>query len=115
MVARRNGHPISSAMIAPGAHAKLRSSREDRSMAHGNPPFNVEAALCHPSYCFAERNDVVAHPQLSRDVKLAVLREWEQDARRLSTSESEGMGGGEESMLGRVEAAIQILVHEQSR
>jgi hypothetical protein len=84
-------------------------------MTHGNPPFNVEAALRHPSSCFAEPNDVVAHPQLSRDVKLAILREWEQDARRLSTSESEGMGGGEESMLGRVEAAIQILVHEQSR
>jgi hypothetical protein len=47
-------------------------------------------------------------------VKLAILREWEQDARRLSTSESEGMGGGEESMLGRVEEAIQTLLREQS-
>ena len=47
-------------------------------------------------------------------MKLAILREWEQDARRLSTSESEGMGGGEENMLGRVEEAIQILVREQS-
>ena len=51
----------------------------------------------------------VAHPQLSRDEKLAILREWEQDALRLSTSESEGMGGGEESMLGRVEESIGIL------
>ena len=84
-------------------------------MTHETPPFSVNAALRHPSSYFAEPKDVVAHPQLSRDVKLAILREWEQDARRLSTSESEGMGGGEESMLGRVEAAIQILVHEQSR
>jgi hypothetical protein len=28
---------------------------------------------------------------------------------RLSTSESEGMGGGEESMLGRVEESIGVL------
>jgi hypothetical protein len=58
---------------------------------------------------FTEPKDVVAHPQLSRDEKLAILREWEQDALRLSTSESEGMGGGEESMLGRVEESIGVL------
>ena len=38
-------------------------------------------------------------------MKLAILREWEQDARRLSASEGEGFCGGEESMLGRVEHA----------
>jgi hypothetical protein len=96
-------------MIALGARAKMLSSWEDRPMTQGTPPFSVEAALRHPRSCFAEPKDVVAHPQLSRDVKLAILREWEQDARRLSTSESEGMGGGEESMLGRVEEAIQTL------
>ena len=83
-------------------------------MTHETPPFSVDAALRHPSAYFAEPKDVVAHPQLSQDVKLAMLREWEQDARRLSTSESEGMGGGEENMLGRIEEAIQILVREQS-
>ena len=51
----------------------------------------------------------LAHPQLSRDEKLAILRDWEQDALRLSTSESEGMGGGEESMLGRVGESIGVL------
>ena len=79
-------------------------------MTHGTSPFSVDAALRHPRSYFAEPKEVVAHPQLSRDVKLAILREWEQDARRLSTSESEGMGGGEESMLGRVERAIQVLL-----
>ncbi len=83
-------------------------------MTHETPPFSVDAALRHPSTYFAEPKDVVAHPQLSQDVKLAILREWEQDARRLSTSESEGMGGGEENMLGRVEEAIQTLTREQS-
>ena len=70
---------------------------------------DIELALRHPKSCFAEPNDVVAHPTLSRDMKLAILREWEQDARRLSASEGEGFCGGEESMLGRVESALASL------
>ena len=83
--------------------------REGQPMAHKTPPFSADAALRHFRSYFTEPKDVVAHPQLSRDEKLAILREWEQDALRLSTSESEGMGGGEESMLGRVEESIGIL------
>ena len=83
--------------------------REGQPMTHETPPFSVDAALRHFRSYFTEPKDVVAHPQLSRDEKLAILREWEQDALRLSTSESEGMGGGEESMLGRVEESIGIL------
>jgi hypothetical protein len=78
-------------------------------MTHETPPFSADAALRHFRSYFTEPKDVVAHPQLSRDEKLAILREWEQDALRLSASESEGMGGGEESMLGRVEESIGIL------
>lgn len=68
---------------------------------------DVEEALRDPKAFFTEPQDVVAHSQLSREHKLAILRGWEQDALRLSASESEGMGGGEESMIGRVERAIQ--------
>jgi hypothetical protein len=49
-------------------------------MTHGTPPFSVDAVLRHPRSYFAEPKDVIAHPRLSRDVKLAILREWEQDA-----------------------------------
>ena len=83
--------------------------REGQPMTHETPPFSADAVLRHFRSYFTEPKDVVAHPQLSRDEKLAILREWEQDALRLSTSESEGMGGGEESMLGRVEESIGIL------
>src|SRR5215207_3889269 len=48
---------------------------------------DIEQALQHPRAVFAEPNDVVDHPKLTRKVKLAILREWEQDARRLSASE----------------------------
>jgi len=65
-----------------------------------------DGMLQHPRSFFAEPKDVVAHPRLSREDKLASLREWELDARRLSASEGEGFCGGEESMLGRVEDAI---------
>jgi hypothetical protein len=51
----------------------------------------------------------MAHPQLSREMKLALLRQWEQTARSLSVAESEGMGGGEENKLGRVELAIALV------
>jgi hypothetical protein len=58
---------------------------------------------------FSEPNDIVAHPQLSREMKLALLRQWEQTARSLSVAESEGMGGGEENKLGRVELTIALV------
>ena len=58
---------------------------------------------------FSEPQDVVADRRLSREQKLAILRRWELDALRLSTSESEGMGGGEESMLSRVGNAIRAV------
>jgi hypothetical protein len=62
----------------------------------------AEKFLRNPKSAFAEPNDVVLHPELSWEMKLTILREWEQDARRLSIAESEGMSGGEDSMLGRV-------------
>src|ERR1700757_160367 len=82
---------------------------EGQPMTHETPPLSADAALRHFRSYFTEPKDVVAHPQLSRDEKLAILREWEQDALRLSSSESEGMGGGEDSMLGGLEESIGVL------
>ena len=71
--------------------------------------FDLEAALRDPQAFFAEPKDIAAHPQLSRQSKLALLRQWEQHARSLSVSEGEGMVGGEGNMLGRVEHAISSV------
>jgi len=78
-------------------------------MTQAPAELDIEAALQHPKSFFAEPKDVVAHPTLSQDVKLKILREWEHDARRLSASEGEGFCGGEDSMLGRVEDAITLV------
>jgi hypothetical protein len=75
----------------------------------GRSPIDIDAALANPSACFTQPEDVLAYPGLSRELQLKLLHQWEQDARGLAEAESEGMGGGEESMLGRVRQAIRAL------
>ena len=77
-------------------------------MGQASSTIDFAAALRDPTAIFSEPNDIVAHPQLSREMKLSLLQ-WEQTARSLSVAESEGMGGGEENMLGRVELAIALV------
>ena len=78
-------------------------------MMQADTDLDLEQVLRRPRSFFAEPKDVVAHPKLSRADKLAILREWELDARRLSASEGVGFCGGEESMLGRVEEATTLV------
>ena len=90
-------------------------------MTYGTPPFSADAALRHFRSYFTEPKDVVAHPQLSRDEKLAILREWEQDALRLSTSESRRYGWRRREHAwtgGRVHrgpGAIATMMHAAAR
>ena len=78
-------------------------------MILGTAQAAFEAALQDPKAFFSETRDVVDYPELSRERKLAILLQWEWDAIRLSTSEAEGMVGGEENMLGRMEHALQMV------
>ena len=78
-------------------------------MGQASSTIDFATALRDPTAIFSEPNDIVTHPQLSREMKLSLLRQWEQTARSLSVAESEGMGGGEENKLGRVELAIAWL------
>ena len=75
----------------------------------GASRIDIDAALANPSAYFTHPQDVLACPGLSRELQLKILRQWEQDARELAEAESEGMGGGEESMLGRVRQALRTL------
>jgi hypothetical protein len=82
-------------------------------MPQGTSPIDIDAALANPSAYFAQPQDVLTYPGLSRTLQRDLLRQWEQDARQLAIAEGEGMGGGEESMLGRVSQALRALDRSQ--
>ena len=69
-------------------------------MGQASSTIDFATALRDPTAISSDPNDIVAHPQLSREMKLSLLRQWEETAGSLSVAESEGIGGGEENMLG---------------
>jgi hypothetical protein len=50
-------------------------------MGQASSTIDFATALRDPTAIFSEPNDIVAHPQLSREMKLSLLRQWEQTAR----------------------------------
>jgi hypothetical protein len=76
---------------------------------------DVDKVLMDPRSAFDLPAEVLADRRLDPDVKLEILMRWEQDARLLAEAESEGMGGGEPSMLRRVLEAIAALKARPSR
>lgn len=83
-------------------------------MTARNSKVDLQAMLRDPAAVFSSPRDVLDHPGLTRDERLAILQRWEHDARELSVAEGEGMGGGEESMLSRVRLAIARLGEQVS-
>ena len=83
-------------------------------MTQSSAVIGFEKALEDPTAVFSEPIEVVICSHLTPKMRLAVLRQWEQIARRLSVAEGEGMGGGEENMLGRVEQAIALVEKQLS-
>jgi len=76
---------------------------------------DLPAILRDPAGVFNSPRDVLDHPGLTHADRLAILQQWERDARGLSVAEEEGMAGGEESLLARVRAAIVQLEHGRRR
>ena len=70
---------------------------------------DLPAILRDPAGVFKSPREVLDDPSLTRADRLAILAQWERDARGLSVAEEEGMTGGEESLLARVRAAIAQL------
>ena len=69
---------------------------------HGRP-------LDDPRRTFGEPENVLSHPDLDAEQKREILESWWRDAVRLSESEGENMGGGNEPMLKRVNDALLEL------
>jgi len=74
---------------------------------------DLATMLRDPAAVFRFPRDVLDHPDLTREERSAILRQWERDARGLSVAEEEGMAGGEESLLARVRRALAQLGERQ--
>jgi hypothetical protein len=72
-------------------------------------PIELEQALRDPAASFAGPEDVVAHPALSREQKIEILRLWEYDAAEAAVATEEGMPGGDNGLLQRILTALAAL------
>jgi len=70
---------------------------------------DLEAALRDPAAVFATPEDVVAHPALTHEQKVEILRLWEYDAAEGEVATEEGMPGGGNGLLRRVLLALESL------
>lgn len=81
----------------------------------GTGPISFERAVCDPAAVFASPQEVLDAPTLTKPEKVEVLKRWAYDADQLAVAESEGMGGGEPSLQGRVLAALNELEAEMAK
>ncbi|MCZ7566541.1 MAG: universal stress protein [Burkholderiales bacterium] len=72
-------------------------------------PVDLEQALRDPAAVFATPEDVAAHPGLTREQKIEILRLWEYDAAEAEVATEEGMPGGDGDLLRRVLLALEGL------
>lgn len=78
-------------------------------VGHKSGNIDLQQARLDPGSVFGGPEEVVEAPDLTAEQKRDILRRWEYDARGLAVAEEEGMGGGEASVLDRIEAALRAL------
>lgn len=70
---------------------------------------DLARARLDPASAFDSPQAVLAHPDLSREQRIEILRRWEYDARELQVAEAENMGGGEAAHLDEILRALHSL------
>lgn len=70
---------------------------------------DYDQALLNPAAVFRHPKDIFDTDALTTTQKLEVLKRWETDALLLSVATEENMGGGEESRIEDVRAAIDLI------
>jgi len=75
----------------------------------------IDNLIKNPQQHFTHPQEVCSHPSLTHKQKIAILRQWEYDARELSVAEEENMGGGEPSLLQAVLTALRQLDPDYER
>ncbi len=75
---------------------------------------DVKKAMLDPTMVFKDPNEVVASDELTRDLKIEILRRWEYDAHQLEVAEEEaGMGVRHPEILDQVIQALHTLGAER--
>ncbi len=75
---------------------------------------DVKKAMLDPTMVFKDPNEVVASDELTRDLKIEILRRWEYDAHQLEVAEEEaGMGVRRPEILDQVIQALHTLGAER--
>lgn len=70
---------------------------------------DVGQALLDPGSAFETPEQVLAHPDLSPQQKIEILRRWEYDAAESSVALEEGMPDGNGDLLQRILVALNQL------
>jgi len=72
-------------------------------------PVDFDHVLLDPRSVFNEPAEVLACADLDAARKRQILERWRHDALELQTADDEGMGGGEQPMMQRVNDALVEL------
>ena len=70
---------------------------------------DFEKAKLNPATVFNSPQEVVSNQELSREQKIEILRQWEQDARLMEVAEEENMPGPESKLLQPIRDALHAL------
>lgn len=83
-------------------------------MSKQESPIDLQRALRDPAAIFAEPEEILRRPEMSRDVKIAVLQKWEKLVRAQAVLEGVQVVDGEPPLLGRIIRALNALLHDQT-
>jgi hypothetical protein len=72
-------------------------------------PIDYAKALENPAAQFAGPADIVAAEGLSKEQKIALLRQWEYDESEIAVATEEGMPGSESRLLQQIALALGQL------
>ena len=75
----------------------------------GGSKMDFEKAKLNPATVFNSPQEVVSNRELSREQKIEILRQWEQDARLMEVAEEENMPGPEPKLLQPIRDALHAL------
>lgn len=82
---------------------------------------DVKQALIDPGSVFHNPEEILKNPDLSRELKIKILRQWEYDERELEVAEEENMGSNKKFQPHILDAILKALIalgaehhHQQS-